>query len=206
MARLLQIDSSPLPSSVSRELTREYARTWKGVHPDGQVIYRDLAAQAAQPIDAEWIGAAYTPLADQTPEQASKLALSNELISELESANEYVIGVAMHNFGVPSVLKLWVDQVVRRGRTFQYDESGPRGLLKGKKATVIVASGAVYTQGSPYAAMDHAEPYLRTILSFLGVTEVNFIGAGGTASLMSGKVDRATFLKPAIEQLRAVAV
>ena len=203
MPTLLQIDSSPLSSSVSRELTREYARTWKAAHPEGQVLYRDLAARTAQPIDEDWIAAAYTAPANLTREQAAKLALSNELIEELELADEYVIGVAMHNFSIPSVLKLWVDQVVRRGRTFTYSEGGPSGLLKGKKATVVIASGGVYAEGSPAAPMNHVEPYLRTILSFIGVTDVNIVAAGGTASLMSDKVDRAAFLKPAIEQVRS---
>jgi FMN-dependent NADH-azoreductase len=206
MPTLLQIDSSPLPSSVSRELTREYAQAWTAAHPDGRVLYRDLAHGAPPPaIDAEWIGAAYTPEGQLTEAQAAKLAISNELIAELEAADEYVIGVAMHNFSVPGVLKLWVDQVVRRGRTFSYTESGPKGLLQGKKATVVVASGGVYAPGSPAASMNFAEPYLRTILSFFGVTDVKFVAAGGTAKLMSPTADRPAFLKPAIDQVRAAA-
>jgi len=192
---------------VSRELTREYAQAWLGSHPDGKLVYRDLAAgnNAPPPIDAEWIAAAYTPESQWTPAQTAKLALSNELIAELEAADEYVIGVAMHNFSVPGVLKLWVDQVVRRGRTFSYTETGPQGLLQGKKATVVVASGGVYAPGSPAASMNHAEPYLRTILSFIGVADVKFVAAGGTAKLMSPTADRPAFLRPAIEQVRAAA-
>jgi hypothetical protein len=96
MPTLLQIDSSPLPSSVSRELTREYAQAWTAAHPDGRVLYRDLAHGAPPPaIDAEWIGAAYTPEGQLTEAQAAKLAISNELIAELEAADEYVIGAQL---------------------------------------------------------------------------------------------------------------
>lgn len=205
MPTLLQIDSSPLASAVSRELTSEYAAAWKAGHPDGEVVYRDLAAGPPPPIDAAWIAAAYTPASELSAEQAKTLALSDELIGELDRADEYVIGVAMHNFSIPAVLKLWVDQVVRRGRTFAYESSGPRGLLGGKKATIVVASGGVYAPGTPLASMNHAEPYLRTILAFMGITDVTFIAAGGTAKLMSGAADRPTFLKPAVERVRAAA-
>jgi FMN-dependent NADH-azoreductase len=134
------------------------------------------------------------------------LALSEELIGELERADEYVFGVAMHNFAIPSVLKLWIDQVVRSGRTFSYGEQGPKGLLHGKKATVVVASGGVYESETPAAAMNHIDSYLKTILGFVGVTDAKFITASGSAKLMMGTVDRETFLKPALEQVRAAAV
>ena len=205
MPTLLHIDSSPLPSSVSRELAGEFVRTWKAVHPDGAVIYRDLAADPAPPIDAGWIGAAFTPPAERNPEQANALSLSEELIGDLERADEYVIGVAMHNFSIPSVLKLWIDQIVRSGRTFGYSEQGPRGSLQNKKVTVVVASGGVYAPGTPAAAMNFIEPYLKTILAFIGVTDVKFIAAEGIARMMSGAVDRPTFLKPMLEQVRAAA-
>ena len=205
MPTLLHIDSSPSPSSVSRELTREFARRWTDLHPDGEIIQRDLAAHPPSPIDANWIGAVYTSPDILSREQAQTLAMSDELINELERADEYLIGVAMHNFSIPSVLKLWIDQIVRRGRTFGYSEQGPRGFLKGKKATVVVASGGMYEPGTPAAAMNHIEPYLKTILAFIGVTDVKFVAAGGTATMMSGAVDRPTFLKPVLEEVRAAA-
>jgi FMN-dependent NADH-azoreductase len=205
MATLLQVDSSPLESSISRELTGEFVKTWKAANPDGKVIRRDLAKFAPKPLDAAWIGAAYTPEGGRTEEQKQTLALSEELISELEAADEYVFGVGMHNFSIPSVLKLWIDQVCRNGKTFAYGESGPKGLLQGKKATVLVASGGVYEPGTPAGAMNFVEPYLRSVLVFIGVTDVKFITAGGVAKVMIGAVDRAEFLKPALEQVRAVA-
>jgi FMN-dependent NADH-azoreductase len=133
------------------------------------------------------------------------LAPSDELIAELERADEYVIGVAMHNFSIPSVLKLWIDQVVRSGRTFAYAESGPQGLLRGKKATILAASGGVYEVGTPASALNFIDPYLKTILGFIGVTDVKFVNAGGAARVMTGVVDRETFLKPTLEAVRTVA-
>ena len=112
----------------------------------------------------------------------------------------------MHNFSVPSVLKLWIDQVVRNGRTFSYGEKGPQGQLTGKKATILIASGGVYNSGSPGAAMNHIDPYLKTILGFMGVTNVKFVTAGGVAQVMTGAVDRETFLKPTLDLVRTAAI
>jgi FMN-dependent NADH-azoreductase len=205
MPTLLHLDSSPLEGSISRELTREYVKTWKNSHPDGTVIYRDLAASAPQPLDTAWIYSSFTPEANRTPEQKAALAVSDELIAELHRADEYVFGVAMHNFSIPSVLKLWVDQIVRKGSTFVYAESGPEGLLHGKKATILAASGGVYQPGTPAGAMNFVDPYLKTILGFIGVTDVTIVTAGGAAQLMTGAVDREVFLKPTLERVRAVA-
>jgi FMN-dependent NADH-azoreductase len=205
MPRLLHLDSSPLESSISRELTREFVKTWQNTHPDGTVIYRDLAANPPKPVDTTWIYSAYTPNASRTAEQKAALAPSDELIAELEHADEYVFGVAMHNFSIPSVLKLWVDQVVRNGRTFVSNESGRQGLLLGKKATVLAASGGVYETGTPASALNFIDPYLKTILGFMGVTDVKFVTAGGVAQVMKGAVDRAAFLRPTLEAVRTVA-
>ena len=206
MATLLHLNTSPLPSSVSRELTREFVSNWKASHPSGKVIDRDLAANPPKPLDQAWIYATFTPEEARQPEQKDLIAYSDQCISELEQADEYVIGVAMHNFSIPSVLKLWIDQVVRRGRTFSYGADGPKGLLSGKKATVLVATGGVYDAGTPYAALNFIDPYLRTILGFIGITDVKFVTAGGTAQLMSGTVDRGQFLQPHPEQVRSIAV
>jgi FMN-dependent NADH-azoreductase len=206
MPTLLHLNTSPLPSSVSRELTREFVSNWKASHPSGKVIDRDLAANPPKPLDQAWIYATFTPEEARQPEQKDLIAYSDQCISELELADEYVIGVAMHNFSIPSVLKLWIDQVVRRGRTFSYGADGPKGLLSGKKATVLVATGGVYDAGTPYAALNFIDPYLRTILGFIGITDVKFVTAGGTAQLMSGTVDRGQFLQHHLEQVRSIAV
>jgi len=205
MPTLLHLDSSPLESSISRELTREFVKTWQNSHPDGTVIYRDLAANPPKALDTAWIYSSFTPEASRTPEQKAALALSDELIAELVDADEYVFGVAMHNFFIPSVLKLWIDQVVRRGQTFVYAESGPQGLLHGKKATILAASGGVYAAGTPASAMNFIDPYLKTVFGLIGVTDVKFVTAGGAAQVMTGAVDRETFLKPTLEAVRTAA-
>jgi FMN-dependent NADH-azoreductase len=206
MATLLHIDTSPLASSISRELTREFVNNWKAVHPAARVIDRDLAASPPKPVDQAWIYAAFTPIETRQPEQKTLLAYSDECIAELDEANEYVLGVAMHNFSIPSVLKLWIDQIVRGGRTFAYGAKGPEGLLSGKKVTVLVATGGVYEAGTPLAALNFIDPYLRTIFGFIGIKDVTFVTAGGTAQLRSGTVDRGQFLQPHLEQVRSIAV
>jgi FMN-dependent NADH-azoreductase len=204
MATLLRIDSSPLGSdaSFSRQLTTEFVQQWQRVNVDGKVVTRDLVTTKLQPLSAAWIAAAYTPEAALAPNQKDVLALSNQLIAELESADEYVIGVAMHNFSIPAVLKLWIDQVARAGKTFSYANGTPAGLLLNKKATFFLASGGVYDQGTPMAVMNFVEPYLRSLFGFMGVTDVSFINAGGTGKLQYG-VDRQTILQPALASIHA---
>lgn len=205
MPTLLEINTSPLANSITRELTAEYVSTWKASHPGGEVISRDLAANPSKPLDGAWVGAAYTPESARTQEQKARLAESDQLIGELEQADEYVIGVSMHNFSIPAVLKLWIDQVTRNGKTFSYGAGGPKGLLQGKKATILVASGGVYDAGTPASAMNFVEPYLRSILGFVGITDVTFVTASGVSQVNTGKVDRTTFLKPTLERVRTLA-
>lgn len=169
------------------------------------MIHRDLAVEAPRPIDAEWVQAAYTPEAARQTTQQLALAQSDQFLAELEQADEYAIGVAMHNFSIPSVLKLWIDQVVRSGRSFAYGENGPQGLLQGKKATVLVASGGAYAPGTPLAAFDFIAPYLRTVLGFIGITDVTFVWVGGTAGLRTGAVNREALLEPALRQVQSIA-
>src|SRR5271155_512665 len=204
MSTLLHIDSSPLgDSSISRHLSKEFVENWKQANPNGKIITRDLTATNLPPVTAAWVGAAYTPEDARTPAQRELLALSDALIAELEAADEYAFGVPMHNFGVPSVLKLWIDQVVRAGKTFSYANGTPEGLLKNKKATFLIASGGVYDPATVMASFNFVEPYLRTIFGFLGVTETSFVNAGGAAALSYGKIDRQTFLQPHVESIRA---
>jgi FMN-dependent NADH-azoreductase len=196
VSTLLHIDSSPLYGrSVSRQLTGAFVTKWKSFHPDGMVVDRDLNTTAISPITAEWVGAAYTPEEARSQQQRQLLALSDTLITELEKADEYVFGVPMHNFGVPSVLKLWIDQIARVGRTFSYADGTPKGLLVGKKATFIIATGGKYDAQTQMASFNFVEPYLRSVFGFLGVIDVTFLTAGGTAALNYGQ-DRDAFLAP----------
>ena len=201
---LLEIDSSPLGErSISRHLTQEFVQNWRTAHPDGHIITRDLNATPIPPIDAAWVGAVYTPEDQRTLEQRNKLALSDTLIAELHAADEYVVGVPMHNFSIPSVLKLWIDQVARRGKTFSYETGKPEGLLKGKKATILITSGGKYDQGTALASWNFVEPYLRTVFAFIGVANTTFITAGGASAVSIGQIDRESFLRPLVDSIRA---
>jgi len=205
MSTLLHVDSSPLYGrSVSRELTAAFVTQWKASHPNGSVVDRDLNATAMPPISAEWIGAVYTPEEARTPKQKELLSLSDSLIGELKQADEYVIGVPMHNFGVPSVLKLWIDQIARVGRTFSYADGKPKGLITGKKATFIIATGGIYDARTAMASFNFVEPYLRSVFGFLGVTDATFLTAGGTSVLNQGH-DRHTFLAPHLQAVHTHA-
>ena len=205
MSTLLHIDSSPLYGrSVSRQLTGAFVTQWKSSHTDGTVVDRDLTATPIPPVTAEWVGAAYTPEEARTPQQKEVLAISETLLAELEQADEYVIGVPMHNFGVPSVLKLWIDQIARVGRTFSYANGAPKGLLTGKKATFIIATGGVYDAQTQMASFNFVEPYLRSVFGFLGVTDTTFLTTGGTAALNYGQ-DRDAFLAPHLQAVQSHA-
>lgn len=203
--KLLKIDSSPLKgeASFTRRLAHEFLLGWHENHKDGHLIERDLARTPLEPISAEWIQAVYTPEADRTERQREILRTSDALIAELEQADEYVIGVPMHNFSIPSVLKLWIDQVARAGKTFTFAGGAPKGLLRGKKATFLIATGGVYQDG-PAAAMNFVEPYLRSLFAFLGVTDVHVIYASGTAQTRAG-VAPETILQPAFDSIRVHA-
>jgi FMN-dependent NADH-azoreductase len=202
MSTLLHIDSRPLYGrSVSRELTSAFVSQWKASHPHGTVVDRDLYATAISPINADWVGAVYTPEEARTAEQKKLLTLSDTLLAELDQADEYVVGVPMHNFGVPSVLKLWIDQIARVGKTFSYADGVPKGLIVGKKATFIIATGGVYDAQTQMASFNFVEPYLRSVFGFLGVTDATFLTAGGTAALNYGQ-DRNVFLAPHLEAVQ----
>jgi FMN-dependent NADH-azoreductase len=206
MATLLKIDSSPLyERSVSRQLTTAFTNKWTSAHPDGKVIDRDLNATDIPTLTGAWVGAAYTPEEARTPEQKELLEPSDAFIAELQRADEYVFGVPMHNFSVPSALKLWIDQIARVGKTFSYADGTPKGLLAGKKATFIIATGGKYDAQTQLASFNFVEPYLRSLFAFLGVTDATFITAGGTAALNYGQ-DRQTFLAPHLEAVHAHAL
>jgi FMN-dependent NADH-azoreductase len=205
MPTLLHIDSSPLYGrSVSRQLTDAFVAQWKSSHPDSTVIDRDLNATPIPPINADWVAAVYTPDEARTQQQKESLSLSDALLTELEQADEYVFGVPMHNFGVPSVLKLWIDQITRVGRTFSYADGTPKGLIIGKKATFIIATGGIYDAQTQMASFNFVEPYLRSLFGFLGLTDATFLTAGGTMALNHGQ-DRDAFLAPHLQTVQTQA-
>ena len=173
--KLLRIDSSARGNSISRQMTAKFVEHWTKQHPEGEVIVRDLAATPLPHITDEWVHAAYSDPASLTAEQKLALATSDTLISELRQADEIVIGAPMYNFTIPAPLKAWIDQVVRVGQTVRFGQSGPEGLLKGKKVYVVTSRGGGYRPGTPTEHFDYQEPYLRHILAFVGLTDVTFI-------------------------------
>jgi FMN-dependent NADH-azoreductase len=206
MSTLLKIDSSPMGDrSISRKLTARFTDVWRKSHPQGEVISRDLSKMAIPMVDGSWIAAAYTPEEGRSLEQKKILELSEELLAELQRADEVVLGVPMHNFSIPSTLKLWIDQVVRVGKTFAYTAEGPKGLLRTKKATLLIASGGVYGEGTAHAALNFVAPYLRTVFGFMGVEEVTIISAEGTAQVQQGIMNAQTFLEPLLQRVEAHA-
>ncbi len=200
MSTLLHIDSSPLfDDSVTRQLGAAFIARWTASSPGGTVLSRDLYATPIAPIDAEWVGAVRTPADARTPKQKELLGLSDKLIAELEAADEYVFGVPVHNFGVPAVLKLWIDQISRAQRTFSYGDGVPKGLLVGKKATFIVATG-----GPQSDAFNFVGPYLQGLFGFLGVTDSRVLNVNGTMALNFGQ-ERTSFLAPHLQAVEALA-
>ena len=206
MPTLLHIDFSPRGDrSTSRELTREFAGAWKEANPDGQVIYRDLGRDPVPLVTDTFIAAVYTPPEARSAELRAAIATSDQLISELQTATDYVFGVPMYNFSVPAGFKAYIDQIVVPGRTYTYtaDGSGFRtGLLKGKKATVIMSRGWLYRDGSPLSSCNLQEPWIRMILGFVGITDIDFVAAEGVAHLDRGNGEREQYLKPIRERLR----
>ncbi len=190
---ILRIDASARRSgSVSRELTDKIIARLPGAH----VVTRDLAETPVPQLDEAWVGANFTPAEERSAEQRAKLAFSDALVSELQEADIVVIGLPMYNFGVPAAFKAWVDHVARAGVTFQYTETGPKGLLTGKRVIVAMASGGVEA-GSEF---DFATGYVRHVLGFIGITEVEFVTAD---RLM---IDADATLKSADAQVAALSL
>jgi FMN-dependent NADH-azoreductase len=178
MSNVLLIHSSVFgEKSQSLGLARDFLKRYA----HSTLVERALDPHTMPHLDAETFAAMGAPAGDLDGRQRATVALSDKLITEVEAADTIVFAVPMYNFSVPSTLKAWIDHVARRGRTFRYTELGPEGLLKGKKVFVMVARGGLYGKGAPAAAFDFQEPYLRTVLGFLGLTDVTFVRFEGLA-------------------------
>jgi FMN-dependent NADH-azoreductase len=172
---VLEINASARQDgSVSRRLVDDLVAALQDRHSGVSVTRRDVAAGLPF-IDEDWVSANFTPEEERTARDRDILALSDELVRELEAADVLVIGAPIYNFSIPATLKAWIDMIARARKTFRYTENGVEGLLKGKKAFVVVPSGGVPI-GS---AVDFATPYLRHALGFVGITDVEFVGAQG---------------------------
>jgi FMN-dependent NADH-azoreductase len=199
MSHILHLDSSPRTErSFSRTLSHEFVTAWKQTHPDDTVTYRDLGHQVIPAVSEPWIAAAYSSPADHTPELQAAIRLSDELIDELLAADLYVMGIPLYNFSVPGVFKLYLDQIVRAGRTF--NPNGYTGLVENKKIMIITSQGGSYRPGTPGLANNFHEPYLRAIFGFIGITDISFIYADG---LEKGDEARAKSLAVARAEIQA---
>lgn len=181
MAHLLHIDASPRGErSHSRRMTREFVQQWKQQHPNDTIAYRDVGRNPIPHVTEDWIAAAFSSPDQHTPQLQEAIRLSDQLVDEFLAADIYVIGVPMYNFSVPSGFKAYIDQIVRMGRTvdFEPNDAGNayKPLVLGKKMFIIEARGdSGFQPGGRYEKMNHHDPYLVTVFEFMGITDITFI-------------------------------
>ncbi len=203
MTQLLVVETSPRGDfSISRNMTRRFVAQWRATHPDGKVVERDLASTPLTFVNAPWLHAYFTPPEKHSPEMKQALRLSDDLVAELLAADHIVIATPVYNYNIPAALKAWVDHIVREGQTLGLDG---QGLVAGKRATVLFASGGVYTEGSPIRDCDIATQYLRLILNVIGITDVTVVAGGGAKAVDLGTVTMETFVGGLDAELRRAA-
>lgn len=184
MATLLHLDASPRTTrSHSRRLTARFAEHWRTANPDGVVLYRDLRVFTPPHVSEDWIAAAFTPEGQRTSTMRNALAISDMLVDEVLAADELLLGIPMYNWSMPSVVKAWIDNIVRINRTWAFTPDHPEGnykpLVHGKRVFVVVTSGDNGLEpGGENWHVNHLEPHLRTILGMLGMKELHFIYSG----------------------------
>lgn len=204
MTKLLVVETSPRGDhSISRNMTRRFVAGWRAAHRDGEVVDRDLMTTDLPFVTAPWLQAYFTPAERHSPDMKAALRLSNELVGEILAADHIVIATPVYNYNIPAALKAWVDHIVRKGLTLGVDG---RGLVTGKKATVLLASGGIYTEGSPIRDRDIATQYLRLILGVIGITDVTFVAGGGAKVVDMGEQTMDGFIasvEPEIEHAAA---
>ena len=174
--KILLIKSSVFSGNgQSSRLADQFVAELRAQNPGAEIIERDLAAEPVPHLDGARVGAFFTKPEERSADQKAVIAYSDALIGELRRADVIVLGLPMYNFGVPSQLKAWFDHIARAGETFKYTEKGPIGLLTGKKAYVFAARGGIY--GENHSQTD----WLRQILGFVGINDVEFVYAEGLA-------------------------
>jgi FMN-dependent NADH-azoreductase len=179
--QILQILSSPRgAASYSNQLAAELLNKLVAAHPGSSVKVHDLASQPFPHLEGVHLQSFFTPAEGRSAEQQVAVRHSEEAIAELLAADLIVIGVPLYNFGIASTLKAWIDHIARARVTFRYTANGPESLLTGKKVYVAMASGGVYSEGS-LVGYDFVAPYLKTVLGFLGMTDVTVVRVEGTA-------------------------
>jgi FMN-dependent NADH-azoreductase len=175
---ILQINSSARSEgSHSTRLANELVDRLRASHPEAGLTVRDLSRHPHPVLDEAALGALFTPAEQRSPEQAARVALDDALIAEVQAADIVVLAVPMYNFGITVQLKNWIDAIARAQVTFKYTEQGPVGLLQGKKVYVALTRGGLY-RNTPN---DTQVPYLKAVLGFLGMTDVQFVYAEGLA-------------------------
>jgi FMN-dependent NADH-azoreductase len=180
MKNILHISTSPNgQNSFSIRLGNAIAKQLTEVYPESVVAVTDLTENPFPHLDTARVKAIRTRTEDLTPEDRLLLERSDEAIKAIMEADTIIISLPLFNFGIPSVLKTWLDHIVRAGVTFNYTADGPLGLVTGKKLYIALASGGVYSQG-PMQAYDHAVPYLTSVLNFIGITDISVVRAEGT--------------------------
>lgn len=190
--RLLIVEASPRDNhSISRNLTRRFVAQWRSAHPDGEIVERNLMQTELPFVNAPWLQAYFTPPERHSAEMKAILRLSDELVGELLATNHVVIATPVYNYNVPAALKAWIDHIVRKGMTLGMDG---KGLVTDTKATVLLASGGVYKEGSPIRDRDIATQYLRLILNVIGITDVMFVAAGNAKSVDMGETGMEAFI------------
>lgn len=181
MKNILVVESSPMAdSSQTRRMTRRLEADLLKKYPSAEIVRRDLASAPVPHLDATTIKAFAAG--------GEGAAFSDLLVAELMAADLIVVASPMWNFGVPSSLKAWIDHVVRAGKTFSYDGGVPVGLAKGKKAVLVTAAAGIYSDG-PMKSMDFVEPYLRSVLGFIGIRDIQAVRVEGT--MVSHAADKA---------------
>jgi FMN-dependent NADH-azoreductase len=175
---ILQINSSARTvGSHSTRLAADMVKRLQAINPEAALTLRDLGVTPHPALDEAALQALFAPADQRSPAQAARVAQDEALIAELQAANVVVLGVPMYNFGVPAALKNWIDAIARAGVTFKYTDKGPIGLLQGKKVYVALARGGLYRD----TPADTQVPYLKTVLGFLGMTDIQFVYAEGLA-------------------------
>ncbi|MFI8375432.1 FMN-dependent NADH-azoreductase [Pseudomonas helleri] len=177
--KLLHIDSSILgDNSASRQLSGEVVKAWQAADSGLDVSYRDVAAEAIEHFSAATLVAAGTPAELRDAAQKHEAQLSADTLAQFMAADAVVIGAPMYNFTIPTQLKAWIDRIAVAGQTFRYTENGPEGLCGGKKVIVVSTSGGLHSGQATGVAH---EDYLKVVLGFLGITDVEFVRAHGLA-------------------------
>ncbi|MGB3572272.1 MAG: NAD(P)H-dependent oxidoreductase [Phormidesmis sp.] len=185
--KILRIDASArYENSVSRQLTDELIGKLKEQHTDIEVVVRDVA-KGLPFVDEAMVSAYNTPAEDRTEAQKELLQPSNDLVKEIQSADDVlIIGCPIYNFSVPAALKAYIDLVARAGLTFTYSSEGPKGLLRDRKTYLIITSG-----GTPVGSeIDYTSGYLKHVLSFLGITNVEIFAADSLSRTGSEKLNQ----------------